>query len=83
MKIKQIEEGDALQVFDPIHMDFIYVFYGFIKVTLEMKKHNNTIDEQIVYFKKGEYMDDFWKRDKFPDHNIKEIVCASKTEDEV
>lgn len=41
MVIKQIDEGDHLQVMDPIHLDFIFVNYGVIKVTLEMKKHNN------------------------------------------
>ena len=45
MKMKQIDEGNALQVFDPIHMDYIYVNHGVIKVTLEKKVHNKNKDE--------------------------------------
>jgi hypothetical protein len=43
MKLQHIDEGEKLLVDDPIHLDFIYVSYGVIKVVLE-KKYNDKID---------------------------------------
>ena len=42
MKMLEIDEGDLLRISDPIHLDFIYVTFGVLKVVLERSINGKT-----------------------------------------
>jgi hypothetical protein len=78
MAMKQVDEGHRLLIEDPMIADFIYVNHGKIKVHLWCKRLDGTADVKYQYFNKGQYIDDLWKKSKFPDYTIKDIVCLGK-----
>jgi hypothetical protein len=63
-----------------LHVDFLYVHQGCLKICLEKKGLNGQVVEKFHVVSKGEYVDFQWKETDFKDYVIKYILSCSANE---